>query len=308
MPYKILISDKIEKPCLEIFELNAYPYEERLGLSPEELVGIVGDYDGLLVRSGTMVTKMVLEAGKKGNLKVVGRAGAGVDNIDVEAADLLGIKVVNTPGLNANAVAELSIAYCFILSRNLGFAVSSTKEGLWEKKKFHGTEVLGKTLGLVGFGHIGRLVAQKAIGLGMKVIAYDPEVPADLIQKIGAYPCMLERVFKESDFVSLHLPVYESTADMINEDVLKMFKKNAFLINCARGGLVDEDALYKALTQNWIAGAAVDVFRKEPPTESPLLKLPNFVASPHIGASTVEAQLAVAKKVAELVVEYLKSL
>ncbi|MDR2406149.1 MAG: hydroxyacid dehydrogenase [Deltaproteobacteria bacterium] len=308
MAYKILISDKIEKNCLEIFQLHSFPYDEKTGLKEDELTSIIGGYSGLLVRSATKVTRAVLEAGKKGELKVVGRAGAGVDNIDVEAANMLGIKVINTPGLNANAVAELSIAYCFILARNLGYALSSTREGLWEKKKFNGTELMGKTLGLVGFGHIGRLVAQKAHGLGMKVLAYDPEVPADLIQKFGSYPVKLETVFKESDFISLHLPVDNSTKGMINEKVLKTFKKGAFLINCARGPLVDEDALHKALVDGTLGGAAVDVFIKEPPGETPLLKLPNFVASPHIGAATIEAQVAVAKQVAELVVEYLKSL
>jgi D-3-phosphoglycerate dehydrogenase len=308
MSYKILISDKIESACTDILDAAGLAYDVKAGLSPEDLLSVIGDYDGQVVRSATKVTAEVLEKGKAGNLKIVARAGAGLDNIDGPAAERLGIKVVNTPGLNSNAVAELTIGYLFILARRLGEALGSIKEGRWEKKTLSGTEVLGKTLGLVGFGHIGRLVAQKAHGLGMKVLAYDPVVAADVIQKFGAYPGSLDTVFKESDYVSLHLPQMKETQGLINEKELKKFKKTAFLINCARGGLVDEKALYEALSQKQIAGAASDVFGTEPPGDSPLLKLPNFVASPHIGASTLEAQLGVARKAAELLVEYFKAL
>ena len=308
MAYKVLISDKIEEACTDIFDRRGLAYDVKTGLSPEELEQIIGAYDAQVVRSATKVTASVLTKGKAGNLKIVARAGAGLDNIDTEAAASLGIKVVNTPGLNANAVAELTISYCFILARRLSEAAAGVKSGLWEKKSLTGSEIMGKTLGLVGFGHIGRLVAQKAHGLGMKVIAYDPVVPADIIQKFGAYPGTIDTVFKEGDFVSLHLPQEKDTLNIINEKVLKKFKKSAFLINCARGGLVDENALYDALATGEIAGAAADVFQKEPPQDNPLLKLPNFVASPHIGASTIEAQLGVAKKAAELVAEYLEGL
>jgi D-3-phosphoglycerate dehydrogenase len=308
MSYKILISDQIEEVLTDVFDKNGLAYDVKTGMAPDELLEAIGSYDAQVVRSATKVTAAVLAKGKAGNLKIVARAGAGLDNIDVEKANELGIKVVNTPGLNANAVAELTISYCFILARRLGAAMASIREGRWEKKSLSGAEIMGKTLGLIGFGHIGRLVAQKAHGLGMKVLAYDPVVPADVIQKFGAYPVSLETIYKEGDFVSLHLPEEDATKGLINEKVFKKLKNTAFLINCARGGLVDEAALYAALTANEIAGAAADVFSKEPPEGSPLLSLPNFAASPHIGASTIEAQLGVARRAAELIVEHLASL
>jgi D-3-phosphoglycerate dehydrogenase len=298
----------MEGPLTEVFDKAGISYDVSVGLSPEELEKIIGNYDGQVVRSATKVTAAILSKGKAGSLKVVGRAGAGLDNIDVQAAKDLGIRVLNTPGLNANAVAELTVSYCFILARDLYRALNSLKDGRWEKKSLSGSELRGKTMGLVGFGHIGRLVAQKARGLGMNVTAYDPVVPGEVIERFGARPEKLETVYRESDFVSLHLPQEKETLGMINYQVLSRFKKTAFLINCARGGLVNEADLHRALAENLIAGAAADVFQKEPPEGSPLLKLPNFVASPHIGAATEEAQLGVARKIAELMVEYLSGL
>jgi D-3-phosphoglycerate dehydrogenase len=307
MPIRILISDKIEDVCVSILKDAGFEADRKSGLDPKELEAIIGDYDGQIVRSATKVTREVLTKGKAGKLKIVGRAGAGVDNIDTIAAEELGIKVVNTPGLNSNAVAELAIAFMFILSRKLGEAIVSMKNGLWEKKSLGGFELTNKTLGLVGFGSIGKLVAKKAIGLGMKVIAYDPIVPEADIISLGAIPIKsLEEIWKDSDYVSLHLPKNKDTLNLVNAEVLSKFKKTSYLINCARGGLVDEEALLSALTEKKIAGAAFDVFSEEPPGESPLLKLPNFVSAPHRGASTLEAQSGVAEKVARLLVEYLK--
>ncbi|MDR2338732.1 MAG: hydroxyacid dehydrogenase [Deltaproteobacteria bacterium] len=308
MPHKVLISDKIEAPCLEAFDKAGIAYDVSVGLAPEALEGIIGGYDAQVVRSATKVTERILEKGRAGRLRCVARAGAGLDNIDVKAAERLGITVFNTPGLNSNAVAELTVCLCMVLARKLGRAITSIKAGLWEKKSLAGTEVMGKTLGLIGFGHIGSLVARKALGLGMGVLAHDPLVPADLIKEHGASPVDLEPLLSASDFVSLHLPVSGATKGLIGRDTLKRFKEGAYLINCARGGLVDEAALFEALSSGRLAGAAVDVFQSEPPGGSPLLALDNFVATPHIGASTLEAQDGVARKVAELVVGFLGGL
>ena len=308
MPFKILISDKIEPICPETFQKAGIESDQKTGLSPQELAGIVGGYDGLVVRSATKVTAEVLKAGAGGKLKIVGRAGAGLDNIDLPAAESLGVKVVNTPGLNANAVAELVIAYLVILSRRLSFAMSSIKEGRWEKKGLSGTEVRGKTIGLVGLGNVGRLVAAKALGLGLKVLAYDPFLSADQIKASGAQGATFDEILAGSDFITLHLPKTKETTNIVGAEVLSKVKKGAFLLNCARGGLVDEEALHKALSDGTLAGAAVDSFSTEPPGQAPLLALPNFVATPHLGASTEEAQLAVAEKVAELIVDHLSGL
>ncbi|MDR2353657.1 MAG: hydroxyacid dehydrogenase [Deltaproteobacteria bacterium] len=308
MSYKILISDKIEEICLQIFQQAGFSVDLKPDLPPTELEALIGNYDGQVVRSATKVTRAVLEKGKSGSLKIVGRAGAGVDNIDMVAAEALGIKVVNTPGLNSNAVAELTLALAFILARNIGPGLISLKEGRWEKKGLAGSELSGKSIGLVGFGAIGRLVSKKAQALGMRVLAYDPLVSKADILAEGATPLSLEALWKEADFISLHLPKTPDTVNLVNATVLKSFKKTAFLLNCARGGLVDEEALYAALQNKELAGAALDVFAKEPPGDSPLLTLPNFVATPHLGASTSEAQLGVAQKVAVLIVDYLNNL
>ncbi|MDR2455179.1 MAG: hydroxyacid dehydrogenase [Deltaproteobacteria bacterium] len=308
MAFNILISDKIEPVCPERLIKDGCLVDQKSGLGPEELEAIIGQYDALIVRSATKVTGKILKTGSIGKLKIVGRAGAGLDNIDLEAAKKLGIEVVNTPGLNANAVAELVVAFLIILSRKLGAAMSSIKAGRWEKKGLSGTEVMGKTIGLVGLGAVGRLVAAKAIGLGMKVLAYDPLISHEKIKEAGAEPADLEALWANSDYISLHLPKTEQTKNLVGSEALSKMRKGSFLINCARGGLVDENALHTALVEGTIAGAASDVFAQEPPGWSPLLALPNFEATPHLGASTEEAQLAVAEKVAELISGYLSSL
>ncbi|MDR2421766.1 MAG: hydroxyacid dehydrogenase, partial [Deltaproteobacteria bacterium] len=272
---------------------------------PSELAQEIGQYDGLVVRSATTVTREVLLKGKEGALKIVGRAGAGLDNIDVAAAKELGIKVVNTPGLNANAVAELTVAMAIVLARKLGVAFSSIKAGRWEKKGLVGTELSGKVIGLVGLGYVGRLVAKKAVGLDMKVWAYDPFLTPEAVTQAGAAAKSLEEIWAGADYISLHLPKTPETVNLVNEAVLAKTKKGAFILNCARGGLVDEQALYAALKSGHLGGAALDVFDKEPPGESPLLALDNFVATPHVGASSLEAQLNVAEEVARLLVEFL---
>jgi D-3-phosphoglycerate dehydrogenase len=308
MAFSVLISDKIESVCPERLIKDGFLVDEKSGLGPEELEAIIGQYDALIVRSATKVTAKILKTGSIGKLKIVGRAGAGLDNIDLEAAKKLGIEVVNTPGLNANAVAELVIAFLIILSRKLGSAMSSIKAGRWEKKGLAGTEVMGKTIGLIGLGAVGRLVAAKAVGLGMKVLAYDPLISHEKIKEAGAEPVELEALWGDSDYISLHLPKTEQTKNLVGAEALSKMRRSAYLINCARGGLVDENALHTALVEGTIAGAAADVFVQEPPGWSPLLALPNFEATPHVGASTEEAQLLVAEKVAELISGYLASL
>jgi D-3-phosphoglycerate dehydrogenase len=305
MPFKILISDKIESVCPDRFKKAGFEVDEKSGLSSEELEGLIGQYHGLVVRSATTVTERILEKGAAGKLKIVGRAGAGLDNIDVQAAARLDIKVVNTPGLNANAVAELTVAFMIILARKLWSAMESIKAGRWEKKNLVGHEISGKTIGLLGLGAVGRLVAAKAKALGLKVLAHDPIITKEAIEAVGAEAVGFDDVFRRSDYVSLHLPKTKETTNIVSAKVLELMKPDAFLINCARGGLIDEDALLTALKGKLLAGAATDVFIKEPPDPSPLMALPNFVAVPHLGASTEEAQLAVAEKVADLIIDFL---
>ncbi|MDR1315179.1 MAG: hydroxyacid dehydrogenase [Deltaproteobacteria bacterium] len=308
MAYKVLISDKIDESCPLALREGGIECDVKPGLSKEELLAAIGGYDGLIVRSATKVTAPVLEKGKAGKLKVVMRGGVGVDNIDTGAAEKLGVRVLNTPGANSNAVAELVLGFAFMLARNLSAGDSGIKAGRWEKKALSGSELSGKAMGLVGFGHIGRLVAVKAKALGMRALAHDPLIPADYIESAGAQPLGLEELWRSSDFVSLHLPKNEGTLNMVGPGVLSLFKPTAFLINCARGGLVDEGALYEALAAKKLAGAAFDVFAAEPPGDSPLLKLPNFIAAPHLGASTGEAQMNVARMAAERVLDFFGNL
>ncbi|MDR2142637.1 MAG: hydroxyacid dehydrogenase [Deltaproteobacteria bacterium] len=306
MGQKVLLSDKIESVCPETLKKAGLEVVEKSGLSPDDLAREIGQYDGLVVRSATTVTREVLAQGQKGALRIVGRAGAGLDNIDVKAAAELGIKVVNTPGLNANAVAELTIALAISLARKLWVAFSSIKEGRWEKKGLIGTEISGKVLGLVGLGFVGKLVAKKARGLDMSVWAYDPFLAPETLGQIGAVPKTLPEIWAGADYVSLHLPKTPETVNLVNKDVLAQMKKGAFLINCARGGLVDEKALYESLASGQLGGAALDVFSQEPPGDNPLLSLPNFLATPHVGASSEEAQLGVAEEVARLLIDFFR--
>ncbi|MDR1308757.1 MAG: hydroxyacid dehydrogenase [Deltaproteobacteria bacterium] len=306
MASKILISDKIESVCPDRLREAGFEVDEKSGLAPQGLEAIIGGYHGLVVRSATSVTAGVLERGAQGNLRIVGRAGAGLDNIDLPAAGRLGIKVVNTPGLNANAVAELTVALMIVLARNLWPAMESIKAGRWEKRGLSGHEIAGKTVGLLGIGAVGRLVAAKAGALGLRVLAHDPILAPEAIGAAGAEPVGFDDLFRRSDFVSLHLPKTRETANIVGPRALSLMRPGAFIVNCARGGLVDEEALLAALGEGRLAGAATDVFAKEPPDPSPLMALPNFVAVPHLGASTEEAQLAVAEKVALLLIAHLK--
>ncbi|PKM13048.1 MAG: phosphoglycerate dehydrogenase [Gammaproteobacteria bacterium HGW-Gammaproteobacteria-3] len=302
--HNILISDKLAEAGINY--LNDQPgihTHFETGLKEDELCRIIGDYDALLIRSDTKVTEKVLKAGTR--LKVVGRAGIGIDNVDLAAATEQGVIVMNTPDANATTTAELAIAHLLSLSRHLPAADRSIRAGKWERAKMVGSEVAYKTLAILGFGTIGRIVAQRAKGLGMEVIAYDPFVAPEIFERYGVNTVELDELIARADYLTLHCPLIEKTKNIIGRNQLAMMKKTALLINCARGGLVDEAALYEALKNKQIAGAALDVYEHEPPVNSPLLTLDNIVFTPHLGASTSEAQVAVSVEIARQAVTYL---
>jgi D-3-phosphoglycerate dehydrogenase len=272
-------------------------------LSEAQLIECIGDYDGIIVRSKTHVTASVVSAGRR--LKVIGRAGIGVDNIDVTAATERGIVVLNTPDANATTTAELALAHLFSLSRHLPQADRSVRAGEWQPAKFVGAELLDKSVSVIGFGTIGRIFARRCLALKMRVLAYDPFVTPEVIEQMGAEPVTLDVLLARADYVSLHCPLTEATRNMIDAGHLARMKPGACLINCARGGLIDEIALSDALRSEHLAGAALDVYAHEPPKGSPLLELDTVVLTPHLGASTREAQQAVSVKIAEDVAAFL---
>lgn len=302
---KILVTDSLSPQGLQVFkDAPGFEVDVRLGLKPEELKKIVGDYHGWVVRSGTKVTAELIEAAH--NLKVVGRAGIGVENIDVEAASKKGIVVMNTPGGNNVTTGEHTISLMLSLARHIPQAVASLKSGQWKREKFMGIELCNKTLGIIGLGNVGRIVAERAAGLRMKVIGYDPFVPAETAARLGVELVSLEEIFEKSDFITVHVPLTSETRGLINRDSFAKMKKGVRIINCARGGIVDEGDLIQALKEGKVAGAALDVFVEEPPPpDHPLLKMDQVITTPHMGASTDEAQLNVAIAVAEQMVDYL---
>ncbi len=302
---KVLVADDLSTEGVAILRAGqGLAVDVKVGLKPAELKAIIGEYDALAVRSATKVTAEIIEAGKK--LKVVGRAGVGVDNIDLEAANKRGVVVMNTPGGNTITVAELTVAMMMAISRHLAQATASIKQGKWEKKKFQGRELFNKTLGVIGIGNIGSVVVDRCLGMKMKVIAYDPFISADAARQLGCELVTLDQLYERSDYISIHVPLTEQTKNLVGKDALAKMKKGAFLINCARGGIVDEVALHEALGSGHLGGAALDVFAQEPASpDNPLLKLDNFICTPHLGASTEEAQLNVATALAEQMVDYL---
>ncbi|GAB4572930.1 MAG: phosphoglycerate dehydrogenase [Rhodothalassiaceae bacterium] len=300
---KVLISDKMSPRAAAIFRERGIEVDEKTGLSKEELADIIGNYDGLAIRSSTKVTAKLLE--RAGNLKVIGRAGIGVDNIDVPAATARGIVVMNTPFGNSITTAEHAIAMMFALARQIPAADASTRAGKWEKSRFMGVELAGKTLGIIGCGNIGSIVADRAQGLKMRVIAYDPYLTPERAEELGVEKLALEEVFRRADFISLHTPLTEKTRNIVDAKALMTMKKGVRIINCARGGLIDEAALKEALESGHVAGAALDVFAEEPATDNPLFACEQLVATPHLGASTTEAQVNVAIQIAEQMSDYL---
>ncbi|MFH1031437.1 MAG: phosphoglycerate dehydrogenase [Chloroflexota bacterium] len=300
---KVLISDALDKEGVDILRSFA-EVDVKTGLKPEELISIIGEYDALVVRSQTQVTAEVIQAGKK--LQVVGRAGVGVDNINVEEATHRGIAVVNAPTGNTISAAEHTIALMLALARHIPQANTSLKSGKWQRSSFTGIEVRNKTLGIIGLGNVGAEVARRARGLEMKTIGHDPFVSMEYARNLQVELVPIEQIFKESDFITLHIPLTESTKGIIGEKELVMVKPGVRIINTARGGLVDEEALVKAIKEKRVAGAAIDVFTTEPITKSVLFEEPNIIVTPHLGASTTEAQLLVAKDIAEQVITVLK--
>ncbi len=297
---KILVCDKTEKEYIEQMRAAGLTVDVRDDITPEELPNVLPAYDGMIVRSRTKVRQPLIDVCP--NLKVIVRGGVGLDTIDHEYAKSKGIAVMNTPLASSASVAELAIGYMFALARSLYKATSSMKAEKWDKKSFEGDEIGGKTLGLIGVGNIGKETAKRAIALGMTVVAYDPYVKAvDGIQMVT-----LDELLAQADYISLHLPKTKESAGMIGAEQFGKMKNGVRIINCARGGIVDENALYEALTSGKVAGAALDVFAEEPPTDWKLLKLDNVIGSPHIGAATKEAQARVGAEVAAKLIEFSK--
>lgn len=303
MKPKVLISDALSPRAVDIFKERGIDVDLKVGLKPDELKTIIGQYDGLAIRSATKVVADIISAATK--LKVVGRAGIGVDNVDVPAATSRGIVVMNTPFGNSITTGEHAIALMFALARQLPAANASTHAGKWEKSRFMGTEVTGKTLGIIGCGNIGSIVAERALGLKMKVIAYDPFLTPERAQQLGVEKVELDQLFPRADFITLHTPLTDQTRNIIDAKALAKCKKGVQIINCARGGLIVEADLIAALDSGQVAGAALDVFAVEPVKEHALFGRENVICTPHLGASTSEAQENVALQVAEQMSDFL---
>jgi D-3-phosphoglycerate dehydrogenase len=302
---KILVTDSLAPEGLAVFKnAGGFEVDVRLGLKPEELKKICGAYDGWVIRSGTKLTAELIEAAK--NLKVIGRAGVGFENIDADAATKNGIVVMNTPGGNNVTTGEHTVALMMALARHIPQAVASLKGGKWERNKFVGVELCNKTIGVIGLGNVGRIVAERAAGLKMKVIGFDPFIAAENIARMGVEPGTLDEIFAKSDFITVHVPLTPDTQGLINKAAFAKMKTGVRIINCARGGIVDEQDLAEAIKAGKVAGAALDVYVDEPPGgDHPLVKLEQVITTPHLGASTDEAQLNVAIAVAEQMVDFL---
>jgi D-3-phosphoglycerate dehydrogenase / 2-oxoglutarate reductase len=303
MASRVLIADQLSPAAVAVFHEHNIATDLKVGLDKGELERIIKDYDGLVVRSATKVTERVLTAASK--LKAVGRAGIGVDNIDVKAATARGVIVMNTPFGNSITTAEHAISLMMALARQISEADRSTQAGKWEKSKFMGVELFGKTLGIIGCGNIGSVVAERAIGLKLKVIAYDPYLSSERAVAIGVEKVELSELLSRADFITLHTPLTERTRHIIDADAIRQTKKGVRFINCARGGLIDERALAEAIKSGHVAGAALDVFEVEPAKENALFGLPGVICTPHLGAATSEAQENVALQIAEQMADYL---
>jgi D-3-phosphoglycerate dehydrogenase len=302
---KVLVSDELSETAVQIFRDRGVEvdYLPKLGKDKEKLAEVIGQYDGLAIRSATKVTEKLLENAT--NLKVVGRAGIGVDNVDIPAASKKGVIVMNTPFGNSITTAEHAIAMMFAVARQIPEANASTHAGKWEKSRFMGVELFNKTLGVIGAGNIGGIVCDRAVGLHMKVVAYDPFLSEDRARQLGVHKVELDELLARADFITLHVPLTDKTRNILSRENLARTRKGVRIINCARGGLIDEAALLDALNSGHVAGAALDVFETEPATENPLFNHPNVVCTPHLGASTTEAQENVALQVAEQMSDYL---
>lgn len=301
---KVLVSDKMDEEGIDIFKKqDGIDVDVITGLSPDGLKEIIGKYEGLAIRSATKVTKDILDAAT--NLKVIARAGIGLDNVDIPEATKKGVAVMNTPGGNTVTTAEHAIAMMMALTRNIPRGTQSLKEGRWEKKNLEGREISGKVLGVLGFGNIGSIVATLGKGLKMRVIVFDPNISSEHIEKAGFEYVTLDQLFQRSDYITIHVPKMESTVNLLDKKAFEKMKKGVMVINCARGGIINESDLYDAIKSGKVAGAALDVFANEPPGDHPLLTLDQVIATPHLGASTKEAQTNVAVAAANQIIAYL---
>jgi len=301
---KILISDKMSNKVEDVLKSKSIDYDIKTGLEPNQLKSIIDDYDGILIRSATKLTSDILE--NCSNLKVIGRAGVGVDNVDIEVATKNKILVMNTPLGNLEATAELTVGLMFSLYRHIHLANSSTHEGKWEKSKFMGTELKGKTLGIVGFGNIGQRVAEICNVIGMRILTNSNSASDDVLKSLSAKKVSTEELLSSSDVLSLHTKLNDQTSNMLNKETIATMKKSSVIINCARGGLINESDLKDALNNDVIAGAAIDVYETEPATENVMFGAKNLLLTPHLGASSKEAQSNVAIDVANQVADFLK--
>ncbi len=303
---KVLVSDVLGDIGIEMFKAEeGIDVDVQTGLSPEALKDIIGAYDALVIRSATKVTRELLEAADQ--LKVVGRAGIGLDNVDIPAATERGVVVMNTPGGNVVTTAEHAIAMMMSLTRNIPQGTATLKDGRWEKKRLQGREIYKKVMGILGYGKIGSVVADRARGLRMEVIIHDPYIPAEVIEKDGYKSVSIDELYQTADYISVHIPKLKETIGLIDRAAFEKMKPGVMLINCARGGIVDEADLHEAIVQGKVAGAALDVFETEPPGDLPLLKLDQVICTPHLGASTREAQTNVTVAVAEQIIAFLKN-
>ncbi len=303
---RILVCDGLHRQGVKIFEkAKGIEAEVHDRIQPGELLDTIQECEGVVIRSRTRIDQAVLDRAPR--LKVIGRAGIGVDNIDIEAATRSGVLVMNTPGANAVAAAEHAMALMLALSRHIPRADESVRAGKWEKKKFVGTELYNQTLGIIGLGRIGSIMANRAQGMRMTVLAYDPYVSTDAAAKLGVDLVSAKKLFRQSDFISIHTPFTKETTGLLGEAAFKKMKRGVRIINCARGGIIDEAALYDAVKKGKVAGAALDVFSQEPPVNNPLLTLPQVIATPHLGASSEQAQMNVATAIAEQMVDYLQN-
>ncbi len=301
---KILVSDKLSPKGVEVLRESGFHVDVKTGLSTEEQMTIISEYDGIVIRSATKITREMLSSAEK--LKVIGRAGSGLDNVDIPEATKRGIVVMNTPGGNTITTAEHTISMMLSLARHIPQATKSMKDGKWEKSRFMGTEICNHTLGIIGIGNIGTIVADRAKALGMQIIAHDPFISAEKAKKTGLELVSLDEMYSRADFITVHTPVTKETRNIINSESISKMKDGVFIINCARGGIVNEQDLAQAIKNGKVAGAALDVYEKEPPEDTTLIELDQVVCTPHLGASTIEAQEKVAVAVARQIVDYFK--
>ena len=303
---KVLVTDQVSETALEILRKEGIEVEVKTGLKEDELVSLAPNYDGFIIRSGVKITARVLESGTKGKLKIIGRAGVGVDNVDKEKAKELGIVVENTPIGNTNAAAEQTLALMMLCARPNYLACKSMKDGKWDRKSFEGTELKEKTLGIVGFGNVGKKVAKAALALEMNVLAYDPFLPEEKFKELNVKKAEVMDIVTQADYITVHVPLTDKTKNMFSEKEFKLMKQNVRILNVARGGVIDEEALLNAIKEGKVAAAGLDVYSQEPPVNKELIMHDKVICTPHLGASTIEAQENVGIEIAEQIVLALK--